>query len=144
MMDVKQIRIWGQGAPWADLFLSKLFDLKGTILIWGIWGSRISWCNWYRQGLFMISKIIVFMIRFARKSILNSYCAHQLHGDYSRSPELQIKSSASETMKGNSQEGHHSLSSLYLCPGTGRVETHVCTEQKYLFACEDVHSKSGQ
>ena len=32
-------------------------------------------------------------------NILNSYCAHQPHGDVSRSPELQIKSSAFKTMK---------------------------------------------
>ena len=61
------------------------------------------------------------------KYILNSYCAHQPHGDYSRSPELQIKNSAFKTMKVNSQEGHHSPLSPYRCAGTGRVETHVCT-----------------
>ena len=44
----------------------------------------------------MISKIIIFIIRFVETYILDSYRAHQPHGDYSRSPELQNKNSAFE------------------------------------------------
>ncbi len=38
----------------------------------------------------------IFIIRFVGTYIWDSYRAHQPHGDYSRSPELQNKNSAFE------------------------------------------------